>query len=88
MNDENLSALTPWEFAYHLQERLFERFGESPEFSTDVCDVLAINLLGALPTGQREVLDRFPVIVLPTRRVNAMCIGAPGGGAGSLRTHP
>ena len=46
----------------------------------DFCDLLAANLLGSLPPNQRQVLERVPIIVLPTKDPNAMVIAIPGCG--------
>ena len=75
---EDHSGLTPWEFAEQL--RKVHGMGDS-DVAAEVLDILAVNILGSLPPNHRSVLDRFPVIVLPTRQPNAMCIAVPGGGA-------
>jgi len=78
MDRDAKSGLTPWEFAFELQKR----YGVSDSsMTTDVCDVLAVNILGALPHNQRSILEQYPIIVLPTREVNAMCIAGPSEGA-------
>ncbi len=64
MNLSDAHGLTPWEFAHRLQE---EHLSDKEQYvAADVCDVLALNLLAALPPNQRSLLEQFPVIVLPT----------------------
>ncbi len=78
MNTGKHGAVTAWEYAHKLQDQ----FGTSDSSLTaDVCNVLAVNLLGALPTNQRSILGHYPIIVLPTRQVNACCIAGEFDGA-------
>ena len=79
MGPSEAAGLTAWEFAHKPQEQHLS--AQERYVAADVCDVLAVNLLGALPPNQRGLLEHFPVIVLPTRRPNALCIAAPSGGA-------
>lgn len=71
-------GMTTWEYAHELQARSFG--AKFDHVDAGWCDVLAANILGALPTEHRRMLDRVPIIVLPTKNPNAMIILAPDGG--------
>jgi hypothetical protein len=78
MAEQTGVGMTPWEFAQHLQEQHFK--GKAPDVAEDICDLLLANLLAALSPDQRKLVEDIPVIVLPTRDPNAVCLSCPGGG--------
>jgi hypothetical protein len=53
------------EYAHYLQEERFH--GQQSHIASDVCDMLASAILGALPSNQRGILEEVPVIVLQQR---------------------
>lgn len=78
MPSDNIPSMSPFEYFEYIRQTMFK--GADSQLAVDACDVLAANLLGALPDNQRAMLERIHVGVLPTRQPNAMVIQVPAGG--------
>lgn len=71
-------AQSPWEYAHQLQR---EHQSAESAITLDVCDVLTANIVSALPTQHRAQIEDCPIVVLPTKQVNAFIMPSPGKGA-------